>query len=318
MSPGLFRILFFSVFVFSTINNCHSEDLSRWVDSERILRDLSRPCVQERGLSRQGRGSVLNYAEYLYSKGEFYRAITEYKRYLFHHPRDSGNANLANYRIGLCYEGAGKWELARNYLEEVLQAKADAELCHRAGIALARTYLSEGKYGLSRLELNEVLRKNLFVESVQEARYRKGITYLYEYNWEGAKQEFDRIDAGKYLSSIELLKPEIKRAMQLPCKSEKFSLRLSTFIPGSGQIYSGAVLKGTISFLLNSSLAYLTYRLAEDEDWAGAAIVFWSGLARFYSGNRSGAVRAAKVWNENLNAEAVNEMKPFFNLSSPK
>jgi len=259
---------------------------------------------------------TLSYAEYLYSNGEFYRAITEYKRYIFHR-RESGDVNLANYRIGLCYEDAGKWELARNYLEQVLQVKADKKLEHRARIALARTYLAEGKYGLSRLELNEVLRKNLSLKSVQEARYRKGITYIYEYDWKTAKQEFDKIDSGKYLSSVELLKPEIKRAMQLPFKSEKLSLWLSTFIPGSGQVYSGRPWRGAASFILNSSLAYLTYRLAEDEDWVGAVIVFWPGFLRFYSGNRSGAVKAAKLWNENLNAEAVNETKPLFLKPEP-
>ena len=246
-----------------------------------------------------------------YSKGEFYRAITEYKRCIFHHPQGDYDVNFANYRIGLCYKQGGEWGLAQNYLKKVLEAKADKELNHKACIALARVYLNEGKHSLARLELNESLQMGLSLKFISEAHYWKGLTYLYECKWEKALSEFNQVTDDKFAFSVDSLESELKKAMSLPCKSEKFSLWMSTLIPGSGQIYSRSPWRGTISFLLNGSLAYLTYRLADSGDYVGAGVVFWSGFLRFYPGNRSGALSAAKLWNENLNIESINRMGPF-------
>ncbi|GAB4209028.1 MAG: hypothetical protein Fur0023_21020 [Bacteroidia bacterium] len=80
-------------------------------------------------------------------------------------------------------------------------------------------------------------------------------------------------------------------------KNPHKSVMLSTFIPGAGQIYSGNLLEGSISFLSCASIAFLTLVGIYYQYYFTAIIAGSSLWAKFYTGNITRAEFLAQKHN---------------------
>ena len=243
----------------------------------------------------------LEFADYLFENQNFYQAITEYKRFIFHHP-ESQPLNLVYYKIGLCYKHGKKYNLARDSFEMVLDNQPDDSLKKMTGLALAQTYVDEENLEAARFELDEL-------PPDSEIHYWKGITYLHEYKWKLAQIEFNQVTEGEWLDTTRELSTCIEQALHLSYLSEKHALRLSTFIPGTGQIYAGKILDGIISFAFNASMVYFISERVKADDFIGSGLIFSIGLMRFYQGNKVNAYQAAQKYNEQLNSQTLEKMR---------
>src|SRR3989344_9029480 len=86
------------------------------------------------------------FAHDLYREKDYYRAITEYKRFLFvnpHHPETS----LVQFSIGFSYLKGKKYEAALPYFEKLLTEKPPWS--SYAQLSLAETFLRDKKYDAS-------------------------------------------------------------------------------------------------------------------------------------------------------------------------
>ncbi|MDI6782118.1 MAG: hypothetical protein QME49_08465 [bacterium] len=255
---------------------------------------------------------MFEFADYLFENQNFYQAITEYKRFIFHHP-ESRMVNNAYYQIGLCYKCGKKYDMAHDFFEKVLDSQSDSfnSLKMAASMAIARTYIDKGNFEAARFELDELIKDNQAKTS--EVYYCKGITYLHEYKWKAAQTEFIRVtdSSNDLLYKIQKFSPCIEEALHLPYLSEKKALLLSTIIPGSGQIYAGNVLDGIISFIFNASMAYFTIERIKADDHLGAGLIVSVGGLRFYHGGRQNALHAAQKANEEMNSQILKKMLPL-------
>ncbi|MBI4777312.1 tetratricopeptide repeat protein [Candidatus Desantisbacteria bacterium] len=245
------------------------------------------------------------FANYLFESQDFYQAITEYKRFIFHHS-ESRLINNAYYQIGVCYKYGKKYDLARDFFEKVLpDTQPDISLKKAVCIAIAGTYIDEENFEAARFELDEAMADNSLATS--DVHYWKGLTYLHEYKWKAARAEFSQVTKGStpdkddYLHLIQEFSPHIEEALQTSYLSEKKALLLSTIIPGSGQIYAGGAMDGIMSFIFNASMAYLTVGRVKADDYLGAGLIVSVGGLRFYHGGRQNALQMARKANEQMN-----------------
>ena len=127
--------------------------------------------------------------------------------------------------------------------------------------------------------------------------YLLGICYLKEKRWNEARKEFNSIElyALKDKAMIKL-----EETSNQKFKSPRVALWLSTFIPGAGQIYSGKPFQGIVSFSLNVSLGYLTYKAVREDRDLDAFLILYFGLQRFYFGNLNQAQNYATEYNERI------------------
>jgi tetratricopeptide (TPR) repeat protein len=254
----------------------------------------------------------IQFAEHFFEEGDFYQAITEYKRFIFLHPK-STLINYANYKIGLCYKNGKKDKLAQEFFEKVLDNNPEDRLKEETFLMLGQSYIDEGEFESARFEFDELMEcSNSEEEIFSEIHYWKGITYLYEYKWESAQREFDQVIEGKRIKVSKDLQSYLKKTQNLPYRSEKKARRLSTFLPGSGQIYSGKITNGIISFVFNGSLAYLTARKIDSKDYLSAGLIFTFGVMRFYPGNQENAYRAASEYNKRINSQILRKAKSLW------
>ena len=85
-----------------------------------------------------------------------------------------------------------------------------------------------------------------------------------------------------------------------PYRSPALALVLSTFIPGSGKMYAGAVADGLTAFVLTGVTAVVAYLSFSDQQYLRGTILTAASLF-FYSGGLYGSYEAAE--NYNLKAE---------------
>lgn len=169
------------------------------------------------------------FADYLFDNGDYFRAISEYKRDVFF----ESDTMDAMAKIAFSYYELGRLEEAINwvskayYIDPLYKTDYEFMLC-KAG------KLEEAKILLSTKDISE---KEIQLKTI--------------------------------INSFE---------------QEKNYWKTSFFIPGSGQVMSGELWEGMLSFALNAGALYLFCKRIEKNDLAGSLFSL-SYLIRFYIGN---------------------------------
>jgi len=234
------------------------------------------------------------HANLLFRNNNYFDAITEYKRLLFF-PSDNNHAFDANYKIGLCYKAGAKFDDAIKYFsiaernaettEKIFLTKVESIRCN----ILRKT--SERALQLCKeLELEP-----RFSPKRNEIYFWRGWAYMFADDWESASDAFSEIDANNELKKL-------CDGVEEEKVSVTFAKVISYILPGAGQVYSGEILTGLMSFCWNLLAGYLTVNsfIAERAfDGVVTAELLW---LRFYRGN----VQNAEKFAEQKNSEVAN------------
>jgi len=233
------------------------------------------------------------------AEGEYYRAITEYKKYLILFPdgRQSDSALFQTgraYYLGLEYDSAAK---AFAELRSRFPASHHAvEAAYLEGVCNAR--LNRLDKAAAAFEAAAVSKTAAAVQP--KARLGRSLVEFDRDNLEGTSNELQRflvdfpVDprAGNVQTALSLLPQD----GQLPRKSPLAAGILAAIVPGSGHMYAGHYGDGATALLLNGLFITGTVVAIRQENYAVAGIVGVIGLP-FYVGNIYGAANAATKWN---------------------
>jgi len=239
------------------------------------------------------------------AEGEFYRAITEYKKFRILFP-DSKRGDIALFRTGIaCYLG-GEYETA----DKTFGSMADAYP--------GSGYLRHALYyeGLSHWKRKDHAgAAELFTMLVQEGPDASLASRALVAR---SLLELDRGDTARAAGDLELFlatfpeHPEKQRVQEaltlvrdyenLPQKSEILAAVLSAILPGSGYVYAGQYGDGLSAFLLNALFIAGTVAAVNNELYATSALTGGIGLP-FYIGNIYGSANAVKKYNNSIKRE---------------
>jgi outer membrane protein assembly factor BamD (BamD/ComL family) len=269
----------------------------------------------------------LRVADTFLKQGEYYRAVTEYKRFAILFP-DSPKAEYALFCIGIAsYLGeeygdavqtfeklaesspAGSYNLSARYFAGLsLWKKKDYARAAVAFEHLAQSTTSPfAPKALAAWSLLELERDDSSVAAVLLQRF------MTEYPLHPA------IDQVREACSL------LVQYENLPQKSEIFAGVLSAILPGAGYVYAGRYGDGLTSFLINGLFIAGTVT-AVNNDWLPAAGISGGIGLPFYLGNIYGSANAAKKWNHTIKSEmrgrieaALDDIvaeKDFFSMTS--
>ena len=98
---------------------------------------------------------VLDLGDHLFVLGNYYAAITEYKRFLFFNS-DHPQASEAQFKIGLAYRAQKWWAEAAEAMIAAVQRTTETELQAERRVELAVTLIASGAYDLALLELIKI------------------------------------------------------------------------------------------------------------------------------------------------------------------
>ena len=236
--------------------------------------------------------------------GEYYRAVTEYLRYLYLFPA-AERVPYALLQIGMAHFRGGEYQRAIDYFTRV-----------RA--SFAPDYFAAAAYheGLCHERLNQPDQaQDAFERAIafapaaapaREALLGKALGRVRQGDLAGGRAELERFQA---LAPEEPRAGSAARAVAMidaqaaaPRKSPLLAGALSAVVPGSGQAYAGHYRDGLVSLLINGLFIAGTAVAIDQENYATAAVVGGIGLP-FYLGNIYGAANAAGKWNVALHRD---------------
>ena len=259
------------------------------------------------------------YAEHLFDQRAYHSAILEYKRLLFYHP-DLPRVDLARYRIGLSYYHQGNRELARQNFEKVTQNFPNSPLNLQAQLMLGRTYFDAKDYSTARSTFFPIVSADGGGETAAQARYLRGWCYIHERAWFKAITEFRTVQQLQPDTPLSQISAQLADATYantpLSFKSPRLAVWMSTFLPGTGQIYAGKLENGLISSAINAAICYLLVDSILDERYVDAVGICLVG-SRFYMDNRVKAREWTTEHNRRLELDFIRQLKQQVQDNTP-
>ena len=233
------------------------------------------------------------------AEAEYYRAVTEYKKYLILFP-DGRQSDTALFKAGMAYylglEYQPAVEIFASLRTRFPASKHAAESAYLEGVCNAK--LDRLDKAAAALEAAAATQKAPDV--APKARLGHALVEFDRGNLAGTRDDLNHFTAdfpadprsGNAHKALSLLPQNEK----LPRKSPLLAGIFSAIVPGSGHMYAGHYGDGATSLLLNGLFIAGTAVAIQQENYAVAGVVGVIGLP-FYIGNIYGAANAATKWN---------------------
>ena len=162
---------------------------------------------------------LLIFAEQLMREGEYFRAITEYRRFLFYYPDDPRRA-MVHFSIGLAFYRGESYVEALQTFQEVTQHYPNTAYGKQAWLWQGESLIRQGQYTTAEKLYTEITERFPHDRIGQQARYQRAWTLLYRRQWRDAATQFQQVtpDSDLY-QSAQLLAQEALVGERLPTKS---------------------------------------------------------------------------------------------------
>lgn len=239
---------------------------------------------------------LLEFAERLMREGEYFRAITEYRRFLFYYPDDARQA-MVHFRIGLAFYRGQSYREALQTFREVAQRYPGTSYGKQAWLWQGESLLQQAQYETAEQVYTEILRQSPHDDVGQQARYQRGWALLYQRQWQAASNQFQQVaPASPLYRGAQHLAEEALDAEHLSQKSPLIAGLLSGVLPGSGQLYNGRVGDALLAFFLNGLFVVgIIQAITHGELAVAGGLSFFE--AGWYAGNIYGAINGAHKQN---------------------
>ena len=258
--------------------------------------------------------TTLRFANHLYSQEEYYRAIGEYKRYLFLAP-EGGEAPFASLRIAECYAHGKRWSEALGALEEFMRAYGSSSLAVQARMLKARVLIELGKGEEAREELRRLLETQPGEAATAEIWYLTAISLARESRWLEADEALRQIgsQSGRFVAA-QGMRQVLAEAPAAKRKDPAVAGLLAAVVPGAGHLYCERPGDGAIAFVFTGAFAWATVE-AFQQDHKALGIGLGFIALSFYGGDIFSAVNVAHKYNDREERRLRLRLAPYEELS---
>lgn len=246
------------------------------------------------GSAAMGMDPVLGFARQLQAEGEYYRAITEYKRVLHFAPAESlATRGAAILGIGGALMSAGEHARSAEWLQAHTPELRTEPVRSEAVRLMYRALLADGDG--NRLL---VISRELGTPSA-ETRLYEGLAYARIGHWTDAATVFrDLADDDGYGPIASSFLEVARKGERVAWKSPGVAAALG-IIPGAGYWYAGHRQTAIASLLVNGVFVGATIQaFRSDQAILGGFLSFFT--VSWYAGNIYGSAPAARRYNEDL------------------
>ncbi|MBI5496301.1 MAG: hypothetical protein HY904_14865 [Deltaproteobacteria bacterium] len=240
----------------------------------------------------------LAFGDHLFDDGDYYRAVTEYRRYLFRTRGRGEAAPRVVMAIGEAYLRGAQYESAALQFDSVAEHRGDDVTSAVAGLSAARAYLLDDRPLLARPRVRRLFNNDAAAPALRaEAGLLLGITYLQADNYAKARSILAdaRLVNGPRAPLAKALLNALGARDRLPQKSPLLAFFLS-LLPGLGHFYLGQWAVGLTALLWNGLFIVGAVDAWVQRSW-GVAIILTLLELTFYGGSIFGSVSGAFKYN---------------------
>jgi hypothetical protein len=246
-------------------------------------------------------GLALRFADHLFGDGDYYRAITEYRRYLWLSRGRGDEAPRAALAIGEALARGEQWDAAGRQFDGVASRTTDDELRRAALFGAARAYLEDGRPELAKPRFRLLSADEGADASLQmQSRLLLAWGHFDAGELDKARELFQSIATSSSPWAIQAqgVVDAIDRKGSLAMKDPLVAALLS-IIPGGGHMYLGQWATGATALAWNTLFIVAAVSAWLSGDWGIAAVLTFAELG-WYSGSVFGAVAGAFRHNRDV------------------
>jgi hypothetical protein len=263
------------------------------------------PCVHAQDPNADAQWGL---AEHLFEEGEFYRAITEYKRFMYYFPEDA-RTPIAQVREVESYVRGEWWDEGLRASLDLLSKALSGELRARVLYLQGVSQLHLGLLDEARKTLCDVLEVSQDPIVRDKAYYLIGEIYALKENWGDASKAFKEIEPQSQIYDRACQSDRLISARTpLPEKSPWIAGLLAAILPGAGHLYVGRTRDSGLVFSVNAAFTAATVEAIHKDNAALAG-----GLAAvellWYAGNVFSAVGSAHKYNRQKRMQLLREIQ---------
>lgn len=260
-------------------------------------------------LSAEG---IAAFADSLFDEEDYYRAISEYKRLIFHFP-DSPLSKSARLKIPLSYFKGKKFEAAISGFSEILDLYPEEDIYWEALLYLGKTHYQIGDYEKAIRFFSDTETRAPDPSLKKKARIGRGWALVKMGMWDDASGLFKAAAADYDSTDMDKLSLEAISGNNLPKKSPSLAGALSAVVPGAGQLYIGRKKDALAAFLLNGAFIWGTVEAFENDEHAvGGILLFFE--AGWYAGNIYSAVSGAHKFNRQVKDNFIRHLERSYSI----
>lgn len=248
------------------------------------------------------------FALVLYKERDYFRAVTEFKRYGFEKGTPEA-LRKACYASAVCYQVTREWQRAlAGWRELVVMDPLDPNIPEYA-YRIAECLMASGSY----TELNNMLLQFLpqcpkDSDYLDDAHFLRGSCLLAMRNWKDAETQFleyqSLFPSGALLNEAKSMEEGARAINKMRRRDPKKAVVLSAIVPGLGQFYAGRSGDGWTALLVNAFFGWSTYNRFHNKDYHSAVPLLFVESS-FYTGNVYGAGGAVTSRNRQKEDELL-------------
>lgn len=248
-----------------------------------------------------------DFAEQYFSKGEYSRAVDEYKRFVYFFPGND-RVERAMYQCGMAFYLGRRYADAVASFNEVIDKFIDSELAVKSYFMASESHIRLNQYGAAVINLHNLITLSNDADVKDEANYRLGWIYVDTASWDNARLYFEKISLpNRDKFRLERLSAELAQEAGIARKNPALAGALS-IVPGGGYLYCERYQDALIAFLLNGALIWAAYEAFDNDNNALGALLTFVEVG-FYAGNIYGAVGSAHKYNRGKTEQFIENLK---------
>jgi len=240
---------------------------------------------------------VYDFGLHLFQLGDYYRAITEFKRFSLLFPGHERQP-AAELLIGLALQEEQAYDDAFTHFQRWHLVDDPTDATRVAAFKLGELRFQQGQYRQAIGYFQGFLDTYPNGPLVSYTKYMLGLSWALDGQLSEAQQVFATLPARDPLVQPALaLQDELRLAPPPQLKSPQVAGVLSGMLPGAGHLYAGKPWQALTAFVLNGVfLAGAAYAFHEKLEATGAILLFFE--AGWYLGGISSAMDATRTANQ--------------------
>ena len=263
--------------------------------------------AQEEGKRTIDEKTQMGLGDYFFEGGDYYRAITEYKRFLFFFP-ESLRAEEALWKIASSYFQGRKWDEALSAADDLLKKHPSSPWAAEAILLKGRCWMEKREFSQARHHFLRTREMTAGTGIAQEAQWQSAVSYLREERWKEAAMEFRKVDpASRIYPRAEYWAQGLEGIEEVPQKSPTAAGVLA-ILPGAGHLYCERYRDAGIAFILNAAFIWGMVEAFKHENYVVGGILTFFEVG-WYSGNIYSAISSAHKYNRNKKKEYLDSLE---------